>query len=85
MKQKYEKVLELTTISMAISNERAKEIAKNWSNKGLDFLKVMWHKYYTKLHHCCISSLILRFKEKELYLDKVEECLKDMEVKDYDH
>ena len=79
MKQKFEKVLELTPITMCIGEERAKEIAKKWTNKGLDFLKDMWHKYYTTTHHLCINSLLIRYSEKELNLDKLETALKGIE------
>ena len=78
MKQKFEKVLELTPITMAMGEERAKEIAKKWTNKGLDFLMEMWHKYYTNTHHICINSLLIRFTEKELNLDKLDACLKEI-------
>lgn len=75
MKQKFEKVLELTPITFPIGEERAKEIAKRWTNKGLDFLKEMWHKYYTTTHHLCINSLLIRYAEKSLNLDYLEPVL----------
>lgn len=76
MKQKFEKVLELTPITMTMGEERAKEIAKKWTNKGLDFLMDMWHKYYTDIHHFCINSLLLRYSEKQLNLEYLESALK---------
>lgn len=79
MKQKFEKVLELTPIEMAMGEERAKEIAKKWTNKGLDFLLDMWHKYYNCVTHCCINSLLLNFSEKEVILDKIETALEGVQ------
>ena len=78
MKQKFEKVLELTPITYPMGEERAKEIAKKWSNKGLDLLLNMWHKYYTDAHHYAINSLLLRWSEKQLNLDKLETALKEI-------
>ena len=80
-KQKFEKVLELTPISMCMGEERAKEIAKKWTNKGLDFLKDMWNKYYSDIHHLAINSLLLNYNEKQLHLEYLEEALKG--INDY--
>lgn len=79
MKQKFEKVLELTPNTMPMTEERAKEIAKRWSHKGLDFLKDMWHKYYTNTHHLCIYSLLIRYGEKQLKLEYLEPALAQIE------
>lgn len=76
MKTKIEKVRELTPITMGINDERDFRIAKRWSHKGLDFLLEMWHKYYNTTAHLLINSLF-KFSEKQLKLDKLEECLKD--------
>lgn len=75
MKTKLEKVMELTPITMGINEERDQKIAKRWTHKGLDLLLNMWHKYYNDLSHYCINSL-LKFRESQLNLDKLDECLK---------
>ena len=79
--KKFEKVLALTPVEMAMGEERAKEIAKKWTNKGLDLLMDMWHKYYTTTHHLCINSLLLNFAEKQLKLEKLEPALSGIEDK----
>ena len=79
--KKFEKVLALTPVEMAMGEERAKEIAKKWTNKGLDLLMDMWHKYYTTTHHLCINSLLLNFAEKQLLLEKLEPALSGIEDK----
>ena len=79
--KKFEKVLALTPVEMAMGEERAKEIAKKWTNKGLDLLMDMWHKYYTTTHHLCINSLLLNFSEKQLKLEKLEPALSGIEDK----
>ena len=79
--KKFEKVLALTPVEMAMGEERAKEIAMKWSHKGLDLLMDMWHKYYTITHHLCINSLLLNFAEKQLILDKLEPALSGIEDK----
>ena len=80
MKQKFEKVLELTPITMAMGEERAKEIARKWTNKGLDLLMDMWHKYYTNIHHYLINSLLISYSEKQLNLSMLDVALKNIEV-----
>ena len=75
MKTKIEKVMELTPITMGINYERDSRIAKRWSHKGLDYLLEMWHKYYNTTAHYCINALF-KYSEKQLNLDKLEECLK---------
>ena len=79
MKTKIEKVMELTPITLGINHERDSKIAKRWTHKGLDLLIEMWHKYYNTKTHLCINSLMSRFSEKELYLDKLEEVLKGIQ------
>lgn len=79
MKTKIEKVMELTPITMGINYERDSKIAKRWTHKGLDLLIEMWHKYYNTKTHLCINSLMTRFSERELYLDKLEEVLKGIQ------
>lgn len=76
MKTKIEKVMELTPITMTISDERISEIAKKWTHKGLDLLIEMWHKYYNDKCHYAINGLLLRWGEKQLNLNKLEDCLK---------
>ena len=76
MKTKIEKVMELTPITMGINKERDSKIAKKWTHKGLDLLLEMWHKYYNTTAHLCINSLMTRWGEKQLNLDKIDECLK---------
>ena len=75
MKQKFEKVLELTPIEMSMGDERAKEIAKKWTHKGLDFLTDEYHKYGNLTALLCINSLLLNFSEKQLNLDKLDYAL----------
>ena len=81
MKTKIEKVRELTPITMGINDERDSRIAKRWSHKGLDLLLEMWHKYYNTTAHLCINSLF-KFSEKQLNLNKLEECLKGLKDAD---
>lgn len=75
MKTKKEKVLDLTPITMKLSDEAAKIIAKNWSTTALDYMIEMWHKYYTTTHHLCINSLLINFTEKEVDLSKLDNAL----------
>lgn len=79
MKTKLEKVMELTPITMGINYERDSKIAKRWSHKGLDLLLEMWHKYYNTKTHLCINSLLTRFSEKQLHLEKLENAIKDIQ------
>lgn len=79
MKTKIEKVMELTPITMGINHERDSRIAKRWSHKGLDYLLEMWHKYYNTKSHLCINSLMMRFSEKQLNLDKLDVVLKEIQ------
>lgn len=76
MKTKLEKVMELTPITMGINYERDSNIAKRWTHKGLDLLLEMWHKYYNDTCHYAINGLLIRWSERQLNLDKLEDCLK---------
>ena len=79
MKTKIEKVMELTPITMGINHERDSKIAKRWTHKGLDLLLEMWHKYYNTTAHLCINSLLLRYSEKQLKLEYLENALKEIQ------
>ena len=80
MKTKIEKVMELTPITMGINYERDSKIAKRWSHKGLDLLIKMWHTYYNTTSHLALNSLMTRFSERQLNLEKLEECMKGIQA-----
>ena len=75
-RSKLEKVMELTPIEFGINKERDSQIARKWTHKGLDFLLEMYHKYYNTTSHLCIHSLLLRFSERQLNLNVLDEALK---------
>lgn len=78
MTTKNEKILQLTPITTPISDEKVKWIAKRWSHNGLDLLLNIWHKYYNDMAHYCINSLMNRYSEKQLHLEHLEKCIKEI-------
>ena len=78
--KKTEKIERLLTINYyGISEEKLREIASNWTHKGRDTSLNMWHKYYTTKAHECISYTLIKFSEKQLNINAIENCLNQIE------
>lgn len=79
MKTKKNLFEELTPIEWAFMF-REEVVAKrltNWTKKGLETMKDLWHKHYTTSAHRLICACILEYKEKDIDWERFEIALKE--------